>query len=64
MAIGLALTGFVACYVSSRQTMLNVIFGNLMVFYGLIIGELVMVFPLSARVNKIQASTTTALFAL
>ena len=52
MAIGLALTGFVAYYVSNSQTMQNIIFGNPIVFYGLIIGELVMVFYLSARVNK------------
>jgi FtsH-binding integral membrane protein len=64
MAIGLALTGFVAYYVSNSQTMQNIIFGNPMVFYGLIIGELVMVFYLSARVNKMQASTATALFVL
>ena len=64
MAIGLALTGFVAYYVSNSQSMQNIIFGNPMVFYGLIIGELVMVFYLSARVNKMQASTATALFVL
>ena len=64
MAIGLALTGFVAYYVSNSQSMQNIIFGNPMVFYGLIIGELAMVFYLSARVNKMQASTATALFVL
>ena len=64
MAIGLALTGFVAYYVSNSQSMQNIIFGNPIVFYGLIIGELAMVFYLSARVNKMQASTATALFVL
>ena len=33
-----------------------------MVFYGLIIGELALVFFLSARVHKIRATTATALF--
>ena len=64
MAIGLALTGFVAYYVSNSQSMQHIIFGNPIVFYGLIIGELAMVFYLSARVNKMQASTATALFVL
>ncbi len=64
MAIGLALTGFVAYYVASSQTMQQIIFGNPIVFYGLIIGQLVMVFYLSARVAKMQASTATALFVL
>ncbi len=62
MAIGLALTGFVAFYVANSQTMQNIIFGNPIVFYGLIIGQLVMVFYLSARVAKMQASTATSLF--
>ena len=48
MAIGLALTGFVAYFVANSQTMQNIIFGNPMVFYGLITGELVMVFYLTA----------------
>ena len=64
MAIGLALTGFVAYYVASNEGMQRLIFGNPLVFYGLIIAELAMVFYLSARVQKMQASTATALFVL
>ncbi len=64
MAIGLALTGFVAYYVASSPTMQRIIFGNPIVFYGLIIGQLVMVFTLSARVSKMQASTATGIFVL
>jgi hypothetical protein len=62
MAVGLALTGFVAFYVANNEALLRIIFGNRMVFFGLIIAELAMVFYLSARVSKIQASTATALF--
>jgi FtsH-binding integral membrane protein len=69
MAIGLALTGFVAFYVSHSEAMLGLLFevvGNqlrpTMLFYGLIIGELALVFSLASRVSKIQASTATALF--
>jgi FtsH-binding integral membrane protein len=64
MAVGLALTGGVAYYVSNSQTLLGFIFGNPMVFWGLIIGELALVFTLSARVSKMQASTATGLFVL
>lgn len=64
MAIGLALTGFIAFYVSNSPNMIKLIYGNQILFFGLIIGELGLVFYLSARVQKIQASTATALFIL
>ena len=62
MAIGLALTGFTAFYVSGNETLMRAIFGNPVLLFGLIFGELGLVFYLSARVQKIQASTATALF--
>jgi hypothetical protein len=64
MAIGLALTGFVAFYVANSESMMRLIFGNRIIFFGLIIGELALVFTISARVQKIKASTATALFVL
>jgi len=64
MAIGLGLTGVVAFYVSNSETLLKLIFGNQLIFFGLIIGELVLVFTISARVHKMQASTATSLFVL
>jgi FtsH-binding integral membrane protein len=64
MGIGLALTGFVAYYVANSEPMLRIIFGNQLVFFGLIIGELGLVFYLSSRVHKIEAATATALFVL
>jgi len=62
MAIGLALTGMVAYYVASNPSLLRLIFGNQIIFFGLMIGELGMVFYLSARINRMQASTATAVF--
>ncbi len=62
MAIGLALTGFVAFYVANTPSIQRIVFGNAIVFYGLIIGELALVFFLSARVHKIRATTATAIF--
>jgi len=64
MAIGLGLTGFVAYFVSNSEVIMRLIFGNQLVFFGLIIGELALVFSISARVHKMQASTATSLFVL
>lgn len=62
MAIGLGLTGVIAYYVAGSQTMLNIIFGNKIIFYGLIIAELGFVFYLSARIQKISSGAATSLF--
>jgi len=64
MAVGLSLTGVVAYYVSNSEFLSRLIFGNQLVFFGLIISELVLVFSLAARVNKMQASTATGMFVL
>jgi hypothetical protein len=64
MAAGLALTGLVAVYVASSESLIRLIFSNQLLFFGLIIGELALVFYLSARIQKIQASTATGLFLL
>ncbi len=64
MAIGLALTGVTAFYVGHNENLLSLIFGNRLLFYGLIIGELALVFYLIARVQKMQAATATGLFVL
>jgi FtsH-binding integral membrane protein len=64
MALGLGLTGVVAFAVANSPSMLQLVYGNKMLFFGLIIAELVLVFTLSARVSKMQASTATGLFLL
>ncbi len=64
MAIGLALTGFAALYVVSNETLVNLIFSNPIIFFGLIIVELAMVFSISARISKLKASTATSLFVI
>jgi FtsH-binding integral membrane protein len=42
----------------------NVIFGSGIVFFGLIIAQLALVFTLSARIHRMQAGTATFLFVL
>jgi FtsH-binding integral membrane protein len=64
MAIGLAITGFIAYYVAHSEAMIRLVFGNPLIFYGLIIGELALVFSISARVSRMRASTATGLFLL
>lgn len=60
MAVGLGLTGIVA-YFTANTGLAMAIIGS-PVFFVLIIAELGLVFYLSARVEKIQASTASSLF--
>jgi hypothetical protein len=64
MAIGLGLTGVVAYSVANMPEVRNVIFGSGIVFFGLIIAQLALVFTLSARIHRMQAGTATLLFVL
>ena len=64
MCIGLALTGFVAFYVSSNEAIMRLVFGNSIIFFGLILAELALVFAIAGRVNKMSATTATALFVI
>ena len=64
MTAGLALTALAAMMTLSSQAMLNLIFGNKLVFYALIFGELGLVIGLSAAINKISSATATLLFLL
>ncbi|MBW6521799.1 MAG: Bax inhibitor-1/YccA family protein [Desulfoarculaceae bacterium] len=60
MAIGLGLTGVVAFYTAESGLAAQIVASPLFIIF--ILAELGMVFYLSARVNKIQASTATGLF--
>jgi len=64
MAIGLGITGLVAYYVANTESLRQLIFGNKILFFGLIIAEFGLVIAISARIQKMQASTATALFVL
>jgi FtsH-binding integral membrane protein len=62
MAIGLGITGVVAYGVANSPGVVEVIFGSQLVFFGLIIAQLAMVYMISARIQRMQASTATMLF--
>ena len=64
MFVGLGVTAAVALGVAGSPTLLQAIFGNKFLFFGLMIGELGLVFYLSARVNKIAPATASGLFLL
>jgi hypothetical protein len=64
MAIGLAVTGFIAYYVSGSEYMLRLIFGNSFFLIMLILGELALVFTISGMISRISAGTATSLFLL
>ena len=62
MGAGLAITAFMALVTLSSPVMLEAITRNRPVFYGLMIGELVLVFTLSGAINRMSATTATLLF--
>ncbi|MCD4717352.1 MAG: Bax inhibitor-1/YccA family protein [Desulfobacterales bacterium] len=64
MGIGLTLTGFMAFYISSSPTMTNLIYGNRVIFFILILAELGMVFAISGMINRMSAGTATSLFVI
>lgn len=64
MFIGLALTGIVALYVSNNEAIMSLIFGNSLIFFGLILAELALVFSISGMVNRMGAGTATTLFVI
>lgn len=64
MGGGLALTAVVALYVSSSETMMQLIYGNPIIFFVLIFAELGLVFSISGMVHKMSAGTATGLFLL
>jgi len=59
MALGLALTGVVAYFVTHNEPALRFVYQARWLFF---IGELALVFIISARIQKIQASTATGMF--
>ena len=62
MSLALLVTGLVAVFVASNASLVSVIFGNKLVFFGLIIGEILLVSYLSATVHKMSATMATAVF--
>ena len=64
MAIGLGLTAVVAFLVGGSPELLRTLVGNRLVFFGLVIAELGLVFYLSARAAGLAPGVAAGLFAL
>lgn len=64
MTGGLAVTGCAAWMVVNSAFLLNLIFGSQIVFWGIMIAELVFVIVLSAAINKLSFTAASALYVL
>jgi hypothetical protein len=62
MAAGLAATGTTAWVVANTDFLVKLIFGNVMIFYGLLIAELAMVWTFSSIAKRVSALAAIALF--
>jgi len=64
MTLALVITAFTAYGVANSPAMLQLIFGNSLVMWGLIIAELALVFIVSGMINRLSLTTATLLFIL
>jgi hypothetical protein len=64
MATGLGVSAVVALLTVHSRTMLQLVFGNRMVFYGLLIAELLLFITLSGAVQRLRAAPATGFFLL
>ena len=64
MTGGLALTGAVAWVVANSPALLQLIFGNQLIFWGLLIAEVVLGLVLSVRIEKMRFTTAALMFVL
>lgn len=62
MTLALVITGFVAMYVAQSYTLVSMMLQNSMMFWGLLIAEVALVWYLSARIQRISFTTATLLF--
>ena len=64
MAIALVITAFVAMAVASSEAAAKLILANRGLFYGLLIGEVVLVIALTAAIGRMSATTATVVFVI
>jgi len=64
MALAMVITGLTSYYVATSPALLQLIYANSAVLWGLIIGELALVFGLSAAINKLSLPVATLMFVL
>lgn len=64
MFAGLLLTAVISFLVASSPAMIQLIYSSKIVFFGLIIAELALVFAISGAINKLSSTTASLLFYL
>ena len=64
MTLALVITGFTAYGVANSPGILQAIYTNQILFWGLIIAEFALVFGVSAAINKLSLTTATLMFIL
>ena len=64
MTLGLLVTALTSWFMLSTPAVMNIFMGSKAVFFGAFILELVLVFYLSARIDKLNTATSTVLFYL
>lgn len=62
MSLALCITAFVAMYVASTPALVNFIMSTQLLFFGLLIGELLLVGYLAVAVKKMSATTAMLVF--
>ena len=62
MALALFITGLVSYFVASSPAMLNIIVGSKLVFYGILIAELLLVIYLTRSIQKLSQNMVVAGF--
>ncbi|HHW22353.1 MAG TPA: Bax inhibitor-1/YccA family protein [Clostridiaceae bacterium] len=62
MFIGLLLSAGVAYYVATDLNLISIILGNRFLFFGLMIGEIILVSVLSARITRLRYGTAIGMF--
>lgn len=64
MCLALTITGFVALRAASSESLMNIIVGNQLIFFGIIIAELGLVVWLSRSIDTMTSNKAIALFLL
>ena len=64
MALALVITGFTAYGVANSPAILQIIVSSKVLFFGIIIGELALVWGVSAAIGRLSLTTATLLFVL
>jgi FtsH-binding integral membrane protein len=62
MAVGLVITGLVAAFTASSPFMLSLVYDNVLVFWGLLLLEIILVIVLAAAVTRLPVGVALTVF--